>query len=306
MDTIKYDIFISCKSEDYKFAEEMYDFLTENHFKTFLASKELRKLGDSQYRESIEEALDTAEHIIVFSSNPEYPSSKYVKYEWGLFVDEKISGRKEGNILTVLKGMRAGDLPIGLRRYESFHYETYKESLLDYVETNQHKEYLLHLKEEEREKEAQKREAQEREKQKQIILDQIKSLAETFVKKQLELDLEIVKLRNLSKSLGSDKKICRICNSEYDLEEEFCNVCGWKFNLLEGIPCSEILIKDQTPLLDISKKIFESHEDVTSNTELLNRIQNLERENKNWKISLIIGGLINSRLVKDGYMINKN
>lgn len=110
MGTMKYDIFISCKSEDYKYAEEVYDFLIENHFKTFLASKELRKLGDSQYRESIEEALDTAEHIIVFSSNPEYPSSKYVKYEWGLFVDEKISGRKEGNILTVLKSMNAGEL----------------------------------------------------------------------------------------------------------------------------------------------------------------------------------------------------
>ena len=178
MGTMKYDIFISCKSEDYKYAEEVYDFLIENHFKTFLASKELRKLGDSQYRESIEKALDTAEHIIVFSSNPEYPNSKYVKYEWGLFVDEKISGRKEGNILTVLKDMDAGELPIGLRRHESFQYETYKESLLDYVETNQHKEYLLHLKEEEREKEAQKREAQEREKQKQIILDQIKSQAE--------------------------------------------------------------------------------------------------------------------------------
>ena len=80
---MKYDIFISCKSEDYKDAEEVYDFLTENHFKTFLVSKELCKLGDSQYRESIVETLDTADHIIVFSSNPQYPTSKYVRYECG-------------------------------------------------------------------------------------------------------------------------------------------------------------------------------------------------------------------------------
>lgn len=48
MDTNRYDVFISCKNEDYKYAKEVYDFLTKNHFNTFLSSKELRKLGDYQ------------------------------------------------------------------------------------------------------------------------------------------------------------------------------------------------------------------------------------------------------------------
>ena len=76
-------------------------------------------------------------------------------------------------------------------------------------------------------------------------------------------------------------------NSEYNLEEEFCSEGGWKFHPLEGIPDAEILIKDQTPLLDISKKNFQHLEDVINNTELLNTIKNLEKDNKYWKISLI-------------------
>lgn len=54
---MEYDVFISCKSEDYIYAEEIYEFLTENGVQTFLASRELRKLGDSEYRRAISQAL---------------------------------------------------------------------------------------------------------------------------------------------------------------------------------------------------------------------------------------------------------
>ncbi|MDE7346390.1 MAG: toll/interleukin-1 receptor domain-containing protein [Muribaculaceae bacterium] len=256
MDSTKYDVFISCKSEDYKYAEEVYDFLTKNHFNTFLASKELRKLGDSQYRESIEEALDTAEHIIVFSSDPEYPKSKYVKYEWGLFVDLKLDEQKNGNILTILKDMTPRELPIALRRYESFQFENYQDRLLDYVETEEHKDRIKKIQEKSRQEEQERLKKKEKEEERNNLLNQIKEDAETFVKKQYEIELEITKLRNLSKSIGVDKKYCRICNTKFDLEEEFCSVCGWKFHPLDGIEGVEYLIKNNPKQIELHKKLY--------------------------------------------------
>lgn len=290
MENIKYDIFISCKSEDYKYAEEVYDFLTENHFKTFLASKELRKLGDSQYRQSIEEALDTTEHLIVFASDPEYPKSKYVAYEWGLFVDEKISGRKEGNILTVLKDMNAGDLPIGLRRYESFQYETYKDSLLDYVETKEHQQRIKQIQEEEKLKEEQRKEDLEREKQKQMLLDKIKEETEEYVRKQSQIDPDIVKLRNMVRSLGIDKKRCKICDSELDLDDEFCTKCSWQFHPLEGIIGIEHQIKYNTKHIDFHKKLFANiNKKATVKEEKSDSIENTlkqpEEKSKNYSLN---------------------
>lgn len=256
MDSNKYDVFISCKSEDYKYAEEIYDFLTENHFNTFLASKELRKLGDSQYRESIENALDTTEHIIVFSSNPEYPKSKYVKYEWGLFVDLKLDGQKDGNILTVLKDMTPRELPIGLRRYESFKFENYKDTLLNYVETEEHKERLIQ--EKARQEEIRLQQEKEKENERIRLLGQIKDEAQALATKLYSIDLDIKKLRNSSKSIGIDKKTCKICNAQFDLDEEFCNVCGWKFHPLEGIKDVEYLININPKQIELHKKLYAS------------------------------------------------
>lgn len=43
----KYDVFISCKSEDYKYTEEIYDFLKANGINAFLALKEMRIASES-------------------------------------------------------------------------------------------------------------------------------------------------------------------------------------------------------------------------------------------------------------------
>lgn len=55
-----YDVFISCKSEDYEIAEEVYLYLKDNGFHVFLSSKELRRMKDSEYMNAISEALDSA------------------------------------------------------------------------------------------------------------------------------------------------------------------------------------------------------------------------------------------------------
>lgn len=131
----KYDVFISCKSEDYGYAEEVYNFLNSNGIHTFLASKELRKMGDSEYRNAIMQALDSAYHLIIFASKPEYVESKWVFYEWDTFVNAKLNGRKDGQIMTILKGFNISKLRLDLIKYESFAYGNYKERILPYVET---------------------------------------------------------------------------------------------------------------------------------------------------------------------------
>lgn len=130
---MEYDVFISCKSEDYPFAEKVYSYLVENNLNVFFASKELRKLGDSEYRDVIEHALENSTHLIVLASKPEYLQSKWVKYEWGLFVDGKLDGSKTGNLITILKDVSTKDIYFALRKYQSLDYDNYKEEILGYV-----------------------------------------------------------------------------------------------------------------------------------------------------------------------------
>ena len=124
---IEYDVFISCKSEDYAYARDIYNYLTnECGRKVFLADAELRKKGVAVFGEVIDEALDSADHLILFASKAEYAQTTYVKNEWRLFLEEKRSGRKEGNILTVLKGVKLASLPISLRQFQSFDFEDFR------------------------------------------------------------------------------------------------------------------------------------------------------------------------------------
>lgn len=238
----KYDVFISCKSEDYRYAEEVYDFLNENHIHTFLASKELRKLGDSEYREAIEEALDVAEHLIVLSSKPEYVKSKWVKYEWGLFLNDKIDGHKTGNILTILLGFEPHSLVIALRKYESFRFESYKETLLNYVETNESKARLKEIKIQRELEEKQRKEKEDERNRKEQLKKELILLAEEYKKKETNLSIDIAKIRSILKSLDITPKKCPVCSNEVHLDNDYCENCGWEFHPLDGLPDIEYLL----------------------------------------------------------------
>ena len=132
---MEYDVFISCKSEDYIYAEEIYNFLIANGFNTFLASKELRLLGDTEYRRSISTAMKSAYHMIIFASDARHIDSTWVYYEWDMFLNAKLKGFKEGQIMTILKDVEVEDINMDLWKYESFTFENYKDKLLDYVVT---------------------------------------------------------------------------------------------------------------------------------------------------------------------------
>jgi hypothetical protein len=132
---MNYDVFISCKSEDYPYAEEIYNFLKEHGITVFLSNRELRKLGESEYRTAITQAMESAYHLIVFASKAEYIKSTWVYYEWDMFVNAKLKGFKQGQILTILKDVNVNDIAMDLWKYESLTFENYKERLLNYVET---------------------------------------------------------------------------------------------------------------------------------------------------------------------------
>lgn len=131
----KYDVFISSKSEDYHFAEEVYKFLTANGLIVFIASEELKKIGEAQYADTIDDVLDNSTHMIVVASTLSHIKSKWVKYEWSIFSNDLKSGYRNGNLLTILSNnIELRTLPASLRHQQSFHFESYKDEILDYLQ----------------------------------------------------------------------------------------------------------------------------------------------------------------------------
>ncbi len=129
-------VFISAKSGDYDHAAKVYDFLTAAGVCTFFSRESLPELGSSDYRREIDHALDVAQHLVVVASSLENVQASWVEAEWGFFINEKRSGRKNGNLVTVLVGgLKPGDLPPSLRYYEAIPFEPAAfDKLLRYVQ----------------------------------------------------------------------------------------------------------------------------------------------------------------------------
>lgn len=129
----KYDVFISCKSEDYPLGRQIYNFLSNKGVTVFLADKNLRKLGISDYGRVIDDAIEGSTHMLVVSSSDKYimrDTSPYVYYEWHTFSEEIKSGRKQGNLMTVLTEQSLmSKLPIALRNNQSFPFSFFTDVL---------------------------------------------------------------------------------------------------------------------------------------------------------------------------------
>lgn len=137
-DEKKYDVFISSKSADYHLAKEVYNFLTDNGLLVFIASEELKKIGEAQYADAIDEVLDNSIHMVVVASSLNYIKSKWVKYEWSTFSNDLKSGYRDGNLLTILSGsIELKMLPASLRHQQSFHFDSYKNDILYYLKLRQ-------------------------------------------------------------------------------------------------------------------------------------------------------------------------
>lgn len=132
----KYDVFISSKSEDYRMAEKVYDFFIQNDLSVFLACKELQRIGEAQYALAIDEALDSATHLVVVASSLKNITSKWVHYEWSTFSNDLKSGYRQGNLLTILTdSLELRFLPPSLRHQQSFRYNNFK-NIIEYVRSD--------------------------------------------------------------------------------------------------------------------------------------------------------------------------
>jgi len=114
-----YDVFISCASEDYEAAEHLGRYLQSKGKDVFLGSMTLSTLGEADYRKAIAQAIESASNMVVFASRADHARKIWVEYEWGVFLNEKLAGRKMGNLLTVAtKKCDVDRLPIELRSLE--------------------------------------------------------------------------------------------------------------------------------------------------------------------------------------------
>lgn len=129
----RYDVFISCKSEDYSNGKRIHDFLLKNGVKSFISCCERHNTPKDEFLKVISETLEKSDNLILYTSRKEYPVSEFVNFEWSSFLNEILSGRKSGNIITILKDIKVADLPLALRGRESFDYNKYQEGILYYI-----------------------------------------------------------------------------------------------------------------------------------------------------------------------------
>ncbi len=134
-----YDVFISYKSEDVEYARQVYEQLRQHGLTVFFSKESLPRLGSDEYHEQIDIAIERAHHLIVVTTSKEHVIAKWVKYEWRLFMGEKLAGRKSGNLMTVVAGdMSIDDLPIALRNREVIQlFRGELERLVDYVTSDE-------------------------------------------------------------------------------------------------------------------------------------------------------------------------
>lgn len=249
-----YDVFISCKSKDYRYAEEIYDYLKNHGINVFLASRELRRLGESEYRRAISKALREAYHLIVFASNPEFIESTWVEYEWDMFVNAKLKGKKQGNILTILKDVSTDSIPMDLWKYESFKFEDYKENLIKYVETPDSRERRKELERREEEERKKKLEEETKERKRSELKQKVEASAKDYKRSVAALQVDIDKINSLLKELDIVHRECPICHNAVPVDEMVCNVCGWSVSPLDGLPELSYLIGS----IDHQKEVFAS------------------------------------------------
>ena len=88
-----WQVFICCKvsdsadnyTRDWYLAKELYNLLVKNSIKVFISSFSIEQLGEADYKEVIDNALDKAQMLIVVGTSKENINSKWVKYEWNSF-----------------------------------------------------------------------------------------------------------------------------------------------------------------------------------------------------------------------------
>lgn len=129
MQEITAEVFISFKNSDFigaptrdsAIAKALYEELTARRIATFYSNSTLLSLGQSVYKKSIDEALETTKVLVIVSSSTEFLNSEWVKYEWESFHQDILSGMKpHAQIVPYLGGFTREETPRSLRDFQTF------------------------------------------------------------------------------------------------------------------------------------------------------------------------------------------
>ena len=139
VDPRSFEVFISYKNSgqdgertrDAELAFALHEQLQAQGIKSFCSTLSLAKMGEGAYKDAINQALDASKVMVVVGTTVDNILSPWVKYEWGSFHDDLLTGRKQGGTLcSFIAGMNPNDLPRELRGYESFLLEQNGEELI--------------------------------------------------------------------------------------------------------------------------------------------------------------------------------
>ncbi len=129
-----FDTFISCKSQDYEAAYSLYEQLSENGYKPFIADKSLRQLASDNYGYIIRTIISSCSNMIVYVTDINYMTTSYVWCEWNQFLDEQSAGHNRGKIFSIIPdGANAFELPSGLRTKQFFTLNNYREKIIPFL-----------------------------------------------------------------------------------------------------------------------------------------------------------------------------
>ena len=164
-----YDIFISYKdrkpqaqdSESQKLCEEsdrtvdsydaydLYNELTRKGYRVFFSRVSLKEKIGEAYEPYIFNALNTAKVMILYSSDPDYIESTWVKNEWTRFLKKIKNKEKESNALCVVyKGFKPSALPKALSKCQGIDREslTFIQDLDNYLKSILYKNVVVEKK----------------------------------------------------------------------------------------------------------------------------------------------------------------
>lgn len=130
-----FDVFISCKSQDYQQAHELRDYLEREGFKPFLADASIKEVGIDQYTALIGEVINVCQYMIVFVTDVKYLNTPYVFAEWNSFVNGMNTGHKpNAKIINILApDIDIHSLPVWLRNKQCYTIENYEGDLFYYL-----------------------------------------------------------------------------------------------------------------------------------------------------------------------------
>ena len=139
----KYSVFISFKNTfdgkptvDSEIAEKIYDKLMKRGVDTFYSNDTIKSLGVSEYKQAINDALDSSAVLILIGSRLEFikkDTAQWVHYEWNSFHSECMYSNGDKILVPYLSAnISRRDKPFELREIQTFTLEN--DSIDDMVE----------------------------------------------------------------------------------------------------------------------------------------------------------------------------